>query len=85
MKKMSIKREAWFMVVMVKVRRRTRGSSEETVSEEHKGLELIVIEIPSWRASTQMGRGRAVKKKGVFEMLDPLAWTCSELGIRTPS
>ena len=83
MKKMSIKRESWFMVVMVKVRRRTRGSSEETAPEEHKGLELI--EIPSWIASTQMGRGRAVKEKGVFEMLDPLAWTGSELGMRTPS
>ena len=47
MKKISIKREAWFMMVMVKVRRRTRGSSEETVPEEHKGLELIVIVIPS--------------------------------------
>ena len=73
MKKLSIKREAWFMMVMVKVRRRTRGSSEETVPEEHKRLELVVIVIPSWIASTQMGRGRAVKEKGVFEMLDPLA------------
>ena len=53
MKKMSIKREALFMMVMVKVRRRTRESSEETVPEEHKELELVVIVIPSWRVSTQ--------------------------------